>query len=177
MEIRGEAHMTRKAARAQFSLLVVGIAAMTVGITIIVGAAFFFFRHHRSEQASAQTAEVEFQALRTRFADQRPLLDMRERLADVSQSRTGSPLHSFHTVIFDTRGGQRIVRITVPYQFGRLFARRDGFRWLGELTFLDDTEFDPEPIQLLVDQIERHGPGLIADYRHTSGGQFIAWVE
>jgi hypothetical protein len=30
---------------------------------------------------------------------------------------------------------------------------------------------------LLVDQIERHGPGLIADYRHPSGGQFIAWVE
>ena len=171
--------MTRKAARVRFSLLVVGVAAMTVGITTIAGVALFFFRHHRSEQASAQTAEAEFQTLRARFADQRPLLDMRERrpLADVSQSRTGAPLHSFHTVIFDTRGGQRIVRITVPYRFGRLFAGRDGFRWLGELTFLDDTEFDPEPIQLLVDQIERHGPGLIADYRRTSGGQFIAWVE
>jgi hypothetical protein len=171
--------MTRKAARVRFSLLVVGVAAMTVGVTIIAGVAFFFFWHHHSEQASAQTAEAEFQTLRTRFADQRPLFDMRERrpLADVSQSRTGAPLHSFHTVIFDTRGGQRLVRITVPYRFGRLFARRDGFRWLGELTFLDDTEFDPEPIQLLVDQIERHGPGLIADYRHTSGGQFIAWVE
>ena len=170
--------MTREAARVRFSLLVVGVAAMTVGITIIAGVALFFFRHHRSEQASAQTAEAEFQTLRTRFADQRPLLDMRERrpLADVSQSRTSAPLHSFHTVIFDTRGGQPIVRITVPYRFGRLFGR-DGFRWLGELTFLDDTEFDPEPIQLLVDQIERHGPGLIADYRRTSGGQFIAWVE
>ena len=169
--------MTRKASRVPFSLLVVGVAGMTVGITIIACAAFFF-GHHRSEQASAQTAEAEFQALRARFSDQRPLLDMRERrpLADVSQSRAGAPLHSFHTVIFDTRG-QRIVRITVPYEFGRLFARRGGFRWLGELTFLDDTEFDPEPIQLLVDQIERHGPGLIADYRHTSGGQFIAWVE
>jgi hypothetical protein len=171
--------MTRKAARVRFSLFVTGIAAITVGITIIAGAAFFFFRHHSSEQASAQTAEAEFRALRARFADQRPLLDMRERrpLAGVSQSRTGAPLLSFHTVIFDTRGGQRIVRITVPYQYGRLFARRGGFRWLGELTFLDDTEFDPEPIQLFVDQIERHGPGLIADYRHTSGGQFIAWVE
>jgi len=171
--------MTRKAARVRFSLLVAGSAALTVGITIIAGAAVFFFRHHRSEQASAQTAEAEFQALRARFADQRPLLDMRDRrpITDVSQSRTGAPLHSFHTVIFDTRGGQRIVRITVPYQFGRLFARRGGFRWLGELTFLDDTEFDPEPIQLLVAQIERHGAGLIADYRHTGGGQFIAWVE
>ena len=51
------------------------------------------------------------------------------------------------------------------------------FRWLGQLTFLDDTEFDPEPIQLSLAQVERHGPGLVVDYRHPSGGQFIAWVE
>jgi len=75
----------------------------------------------------------------------------RRPVADVSRSQTGSPQHSFHTVIFDTRGCQRIVRITVPYRFGRLF-RRGGFRWLGQLTFLDDTEFDPEPIQLSLDQ-------------------------
>jgi len=159
-------------------VVVAGIVAMTVGMAIIAGAAFFF-RHRSSEQASAQTAEAEFQALRARFSDQLPLIDMGERrpVADVSQSRVRAPLRAFHTVIFDTRGGRRIVRITVPYQFGRWFARSGGFRWLGELTFLDDTEFDPEPIQLLVDQIERHGPGLIADYRHPSGGQFIAWVE
>jgi hypothetical protein len=72
---------------------------------------------------------------------------------------------------------RRIVHITVPYRFGRLFGRGAGFRWLGELTFLDDTEFDPEPIQLSLDQVERHGPELMVDYRHSSGGQFIAWVE
>jgi hypothetical protein len=104
---------------------------------------------------------------------------MRERrpIAEVSASQTPARLHSFHTVIFDTRGDQRMVRITVPYRVGRLFGRSAGFRWLGELTFLDDTEFDPEPIQLALDQIERHGPGLIVDYRRPSGGQFIAWVD
>ena len=81
-------------------------------------------------------------------------------------------------VIFDTCGGQRLVRITVPYWFGRLFARHSGeFRWLGEVTFLDDTEFDPEPIRLSLDRIQRHWPGLIVYYRHASGGQFITWVE
>ena len=38
-------------------------------------------------------------------------------------------------------------------------------------------EFDPEPIQLMIEQVERHGPGLMVDYRHPSGGQFLAWVE
>jgi hypothetical protein len=83
-----------------------------------------------------------------------------------------------HTVIFDTRGNQRIVRITVPYWSLRYFAGRSGeFRWLGELTFFDDTEFDPEAIHLSLDQLDQHGPGLITYHRHASGGQFIAWVE
>lgn len=70
------------------------------------------------------------------------------------------------------------MRIDVPYWYARRFAGRDGhFDWLGELTFLDDTEFDPEPIRLTLDQIERHGPGLIADVRHQGGGQLISWVE
>jgi hypothetical protein len=162
---------------ARLGLLAVSIGATMAVIALIAGTAFFF-RHHRSERSSAQTAEAEFQRMRARFADHRPLLDMHERRpATGGAPQTGRPLRSFHTMIFDTRGGERLVRITVPYRFARLFSRGAGFRWLGQLTFLDDTEFDPEPIQLSLAQVERHGPGLIVDYRHPSGGQFIAWVE
>jgi hypothetical protein len=163
---------------ARFGLLAVGIGASMAVVALTAGA-IFFFQHHRSEKTSVQTAEAEFQRLRARFADHRPLLDMQQRRprTDVGGQQPGAPLHSFNTIIFDTRGGQRIVRITVPYRFARLFGRGAGFRWLGELTFLDDTEFDPEPIQLSLAQVERHGPGLMVDYRHPSGGQFIAWVE
>jgi hypothetical protein len=52
-------------------LLVVGVGTMIVVIPIIVGVTFFF-RHHRSEMASTQVAEAEFQRLRTRFGDQPP---------------------------------------------------------------------------------------------------------
>jgi hypothetical protein len=151
-----------------------------IGAVFVIGTASLFLRHRTSEAASPAAAEAEFRRLRARFADQRPLLDMSERRAspDARSSMTASRLRSFHTVIFDTRGGQRMVRIAVPYWFARSYARHDrGFRWLGELTFLDDTEFDPEPIQLALSEVERRGPGLIADYRHPGGGQFIAWVE
>jgi hypothetical protein len=161
----------------RFTLIAAGLAA-TAGIAVVAGSAFFL-RHHHSQTVSAHTAEAEFQRLRAQFAGQRPLLDMQARcvLPDTAQPRAGFALHAFHTVIFDTRGEQRMVRITVPYRVGRLFARRGGFRWLGELTFLDDTEFDPEPIQLAIDQVAARGPGLIVDYRHPTGGQFIAWVD
>src|SRR5216683_5832172 len=69
------------------------------------------------------------------------------------------PLHSFHTLIFDTRGDQRLVHLTMPYWLVRLRSRRHReFRWLGEMTFLDDTEFDAEAIHVSLDEIERNGP-------------------
>ena len=153
----------------------------TLAILAVTGAGFWFVVTHRNAVAvSTQVAETEFFQMRARFANQRPLLDMRRRQvterSGVSQSV--APLRSFHTVVFDKRGGQRIVRITVPYWLACRFAGRDRvFRWLGQLTFLDDTEFDPEAINLSLDQLERRGPGLVVYYRHPEGGQFISWVE
>ena len=156
--------------------------AITACLTLIVtgaGCAYYFERHHKSYAVSSETAEAEFRQLRARFAGQRPLVDMAVRgVVAYTPSPQAAPIHSFHTVIFDTRGGSRLVHLTAPSFFARLFAHRDGrFRWLGELTFLDDTEFDPEPIQLSFDDVKRRGPGLILDVRHPGGGQFIAWVE
>ena len=156
------------------------VTALGVATLMVASAAVVFFaRHHDSRPVSVEEASAEFAELQSRFVNQHPLLDMRERRArDGTASRTAAPLHAFHTVIFDTRGGERLVRVTAPYWLARSFARHDGeFRWLGELTFFDDTEFDPEAIELTLSQIERHGPGLLIDYRHVSGGRFIAWVD
>jgi len=154
-------------------------AGIIVLITIGMGI-WFFVIHHASNPVSKQSAESEFSQLRSRFSTQRPLIDMslRQPVETSTLGQSGVPIHTFHTVIFDTRGSQRLVHITVPYWFARLFADREGeFRWLGQLTFLDDTEFDSEAIRLSLNQLEQRGPGLIIDYQHLSGGQFISWVE
>jgi hypothetical protein len=161
-------------------VVLLGFVSAFVALAVIA-AGFWFFQTHRSAAAtSVERADVEFAQLRRRFSSQQPLLDMGRRevagMPFISQEVT--PIRSFHTVIFDTRGGDRIVRITVPYWFARRFAGRDReFGWLGQLTFLDDTEFDPEAIRLSLDQLEQRGPGLVADYQHPGGGQFISWVE
>jgi hypothetical protein len=160
----------------RFVLVGGAVAALTAAI--VMGS--FVVSHRTSIATTPEFADVEFSRLRARFVNQQPLLDMSRREAHAVTTRTAGapPLRSFHTVIFDTRGGQRLVRIDVPYWFARRFAGRAGeFKWLGQLTFLDDTEFDPEAIHLSIDQLERRGPGLIADYRHPNGGQFISWVE
>src|SRR5258706_11614669 len=168
------------AIRKRSVLLWVGLCTAIVILSALTGTVRFFLRHWHTEAASVSTARIEFEQLRARFAGEQPLLDMRIRKpsTDVNATRVPAPLHSFHTVIFDTRGGERLVHISVPYWFGRRYARHSGtFIWLGELTFFDDTEFDPEKVQLSVDDVERHGPGLLVDYQDPSGGQFIAWVQ
>src|SRR5438477_7914560 len=160
------------------------VASVALGAVLTMGGIglWFLLRHRDSNWASSQVAEAEFSQLRARFSDQQPLLDMNRRepvlVPGPGTAHAVTSLHWFHTIVFDTRGGQRIVRITVPYWFARLYAGRNGeFRWLGQLTFLDDTEFDPEAIRLSIDQLERRGPGLVAYYQHPTGGQFISWVE
>jgi hypothetical protein len=154
--------------------------AVIITLTAIGMGFWFFMSHHESSPVSKQLAEAEFSQLRSRFSTQQPLLDMSLRQpADTSNiGQSVAPLHTFHTVIFDTRADQRMVHIMVPYWFARFFAGSDGeFQWLGQLTFLDDTEFDGEAIRLSLAQLEQRGPGLIVDYQHRSGGQFISWVE
>lgn len=157
-----------------------GIAGAVVITTMIVIGVLFVAMHRSSSTESVETATREFQQLRAQFANQQALLDMGQRQAHLetpSARTTPAPLHTFHTVIFDTRGSQRLIHIRVPYWWARTYARQGELQWLGQLTFLDDTEFDPEPIRLSLNQIEQHCPGLIADYRHPSGGQFISWVD
>lgn len=157
----------------------IGLGALAAIVAVMAVGVSFFATHRTVVTASTDVAEREFAELRQRFVTQQPVLDMTRREASsVAPSQPAASIRTFHTVIYDTRDGHRLVRIDVPFWFARRSARHDGeFRWLGELTFLDDTEFDPEAIRLSLDAIERRGPGLVAYHRHEGGGQFISWVE
>ena len=159
--------------------LAASILLVMVGLGVGAGLRFLAL-HRQSTSMAPSEADTVFAQIRAQFSNQQSLMNMEQRQASAVASAAAhpQPLRTFHTVIFDTRGGERLIRISVPYWFARQYARHHGeFRWLGELTFLDDTEFDPERIRLSLDQIETRGPGLVVDYRHTSGGQFIAWVD
>jgi flagellar basal body-associated protein FliL len=163
------------------SLLYVITVVLSTIASIGAGTAIWFVSQHRqSVSVSASVAHDEFAQIRARFSRQPALIDMAIRQPNDAAVMTAATnrLRTFNTVIFDTRGGDRLVRISVPYWLARRYARHDGaFQWLGELTFLDDTEFDPERIFVSLGQLERRGPGLVVDYQHKSGGQFISWVD
>ncbi len=172
--------MSPAAEKGPSTLTPIAIAAILILLVTAACVALFFNRHRHVERVSARRAEAEFHDLRARFSGQHPLLDMGERRVRTEPEpfHASAKLHSFHAVIFDTRGSGRLVRINLPYGLLRCAAvANPRFQYLGQLTLLDDTEFDQEPIRRALQQIERHGPGLAVDYRHPGGGQFLAWVD
>ena len=82
-----------------------GIAALAIGVGL-----WFFLSHRNTVAVSPQLAEIEFSELRARFSNQEPLIEMSRREASETPavSHGVAPLRSFHTIIFDTRGGHRI---------------------------------------------------------------------
>src|SRR5690349_23988466 len=101
-------------------LIAIGVCAAL--LVAVPATAMYFLHHHQSLTVSADVADAEFAKLRARFAGQRPLLDMTERETIAVQGAGGGAIHSFHTVIFDTRRGPRLVHLTAPSAFARLFA-------------------------------------------------------
>ena len=86
-----------------------------------------------------------------------------------------------------------LTEASLPTWDGAPTALLDRFneRWVDAATFLSPAllvellrmtgettrAFDPEAIRLSFSDVQRRGPGLVVDYRHPGGGQFIAWVD
>ena len=71
---------------------------------------------------------------------------------------------------------RKLLHVDVPFRAVR-WLRPSGFTWLGQFYFLEDTEFDPIRVGLSLNDVERHGRGLLVDYRRPTGAQFLAWTE
>src|SRR5215510_5362623 len=92
--------------------LLLGIGVCAVLLSIGVAASVYFAQHHESTTISPDAAAAEIQKIRERFAGQKPLVDMNAPHAGaVEAGACAQRIQSFHTVIFDTRGGPRLVRL------------------------------------------------------------------
>lgn len=158
--------------------------ALTValGLVAIVVTSFLgFLTTHRSSRAvSRKAADREIEQLRSRLTSEirRGAPEANLAGATVAAPRVSpGPVHAIHTVIFDTRGGDRLVRTDAPLWWVRATTRRGVIRWLGQLTFFDDTEFDGDPVDLSLHRIGEQGPALLADVHHADGGWLVSWSE
>ena len=141
---------------------------------IVVAVSLFRQNFSVSDNISADNAEAQFAAIHAKFPGQQPLLQMKddrpEYVAErASQSGSGTPLTTMHILAFDRDEG-KVVNFSVPFWLLRM--KSGPFRISAYQQGWNDRGFS-----LRVEDIEKHGPGIILDATRPDEGRVLVWAE
>jgi hypothetical protein len=152
---------------AVFAVCVLGVIAMAgVGI-------YFFSQHIDTSSASPTVAAREFEEVRKRFEQQKPLIELDERgrflRANPDRPSGSKAPEKLHVIAFDADDG-RIVRLNIPFWLLRMQSG-------GATIDFNGRSMDLEDLKLTVEDLERFGPTLIVDHHDTSGDRVLVWSQ
>ena len=154
------------------AIVVIGV----LGVVAMAGVGVYFFSQHiKTQTASPATAAKTFEQITTRFAGQKPLieLDNRGRYLRSNTDRTPPPNakvpDTLDVIAFDPDDG-RIVRVSIPFWLLRLKMRGSSIDFNGN-------RMDLEDLKLTVEDLERFGPTLIVDHRNATGERVLVWTQ
>lgn len=157
--------------------VVVGIFAFGLLCLIaIAGAGYYFVRQTiDAQKVTPTTAAAEFEAVRTRFATQRPLIELDEDGEFLRANTNREPpanVRRPETLIVMAHdpddGG--LVRVRLPFWLLRMNPES------GKINFGRDS-VNLEDLKLTVRDLERYGPSLILDQRSRGGDRVLVWTE
>ena len=153
-------------------------AALGVVITIVTivavfaGTSAYFVLRHLEKRASGEAeASTEMDALRKRYAPRVPLVEIVDpRSGDIRINRepspTGAPVSTLHVINWKSEDNE-LMRTEVPLWLARFSS----------VNLLSQLGVAPDRYSLTVKDIERYGPGIIADYRSPGTFRVLVWVD
>jgi hypothetical protein len=155
--------------------VVIGIVVCGILFIISMAAVGLWLVKSHVEVRSASSAAVteDFQTVRARFADQKPLIELDER-GNVFHANTDRPVsnqrvESLNIMAFDPRD-ERVIRMDLPFWLLRLKMR-------GGRLDLGGRNMDLQKLRLTVEDLERYGPTLILDQKDTDGSRVLIWSQ
>ena len=133
---------------------------------------YFVASHFDARDVTATQAEAEFEAVRARFKDQQPLLEIKrngqvlvDRLEERAATHKGARPESLRILAWE-RGESKRVQITLPLWLLRMKGTMD----------LKSHEVGLEKLNIKVEDLERAGPALLVD--HTDGRhRLLVWTQ
>lgn len=161
--------------------VIIGILVVVVllGAAAIGGTTYFVFSHIRRVPVEDAQAGDRFAEMRKRLSEQTALLEIDDRDQVVihrsersAVSTPGRPLRTLNAMVYDPRDG-RIVDVDIPFWLLRMMPAGGRFSFLNG----QGVNFDSERTRLTVEDLERHGAGLILDHRDRRGAQVLVWTE
>jgi hypothetical protein len=133
---------------------------------------YFVASHFDAKEVTATQADAEFETIRGRFKDQKPLLEIRrngqvlvDRLEERAATYKGRAPETLRILAWE-RGEAKRVRITLPMWLLRMKGTMD----------LRSAEVGLEKLNIRIEDLERAGPSLLVD--HTDGRhRLLVWTE
>lgn len=148
-----------------FTILGVGCVVLTVS---------WFRQNLDITETSQEAAMKELDAIRSRFPNQQPLIQLVDGRPQyvterASQSASQTRLTSLHVSAFDQDEGN-LVRFTLPFWLLRMKS--------GPIRISAYQQgWDDRGVSFNVEDIEKHGPGIIVDITQGREGRVVIWAE
>jgi hypothetical protein len=154
------------------------ICIAIAGVALVGGTAYMVSRHVKTELVGRISAEEQFGRQRERFAGQQPLIelrgDSRDQQATVhrpAEDAHRADLQAIRVLVYDEHQG-RLVHVDLPFWLVRLMPR-------GRLGAVGGVNggFSFDSDRITVDDLERHGPGLVLDFSDSRDAHVLIWTE
>ena len=156
--------------------IVVGALILLACVAIgVIGFTVNYFRQHMEISASSESdAMRQFDEILAKFPGQQPLIQMvdgrPQYVAERATQESAQPmLNSLHVIAYDRNKGQ-VVTFSLPFWLLRMKS--------GPLRISSYRQgWDDRGVTFQVEDIEKHGPGIIMDATERRDGRVLVWVD
>lgn len=155
--------------------IVVGVVVLGIlGVIAMAAAGLWFVKSHVDiRPASTAVVAADFQGIRARFQNQKPLIELDERgnfmRANADRPAGTQRPQTLNIMAFDSHD-ERVVRMDLPFWLLRLKMRGARFNVGG-------SNVDLAKLRITVEDLERYGPTLILDQKDADGSRVLIWSQ
>jgi hypothetical protein len=156
--------------------IVIGVFLLfaIVAVGAIVVTAMWFRQNISVTRSSEDAAAQQFEDVRRRFPGQEPLIQLvdgrPQYTADrVSMAGARAPLTSVHVIAYDRDEGNTVT-FSLPFWLLRMKS--------GPIRISAYQQgWDDRGVSFRVEDIEKHGPGIIVDVTEKNEGRVLIWAQ
>jgi hypothetical protein len=151
------------------AIVVVGVLV----VAIVGGSAYFVARHVRAQLVSTDTADAQFASARDRFAGQIALIELRKDDDPIvhrsAEDAHAAPIQLVRVMVYSP-DSRKLVNVSLPMWVLRMAPGK-------RFSYMSNMDFGSRRVHLTLEDLERHGPGLILDESDRHGARVLVWAE
>ena len=150
----------------------IAVAIAVVGFCILAGVGgYYFLRHLETGTATEVDTLKQFESIRARYGDRTPLVEIiNPQSGDIrinkSRHPEGKEATELHVLTWEAEHDRKL-ETDVPLWLMR-FSSYNVISKLG---------ITPSKYRLVVADIERYGPGIVAEYKQPGKNHVLIWTQ